>query len=203
MSDAIKSRRGKQPFKSNQSVAESTTARLRNKHRLAETSGRATPRRTLNKSGFCWLRLRPFESGGAVGLSGADRAADWAVAASKMMKTGQSDLQYSARYSNRPQTIQFYAFYGTKNQPSNGKSRDGRDHFTHFTDFTVNEKGVYVASACARPRSRPLGLIPTPLSRGVKSVKSVKPQEGEGWFSPPRCKTGCKIYGSRDSGVVA
>ncbi len=97
----------------------------------------------------------------------------------------------------------FDAFDGSISQVSNEKPRDGRGDLTRLTDLTPTEMGVYVASARPHPHPHPLGLLPTPLTTAVKSVKSVKPQDGEGVISPPCRQTGCQFDGNAEIGVVA
>lgn len=68
-----------------------------------------------------------------------------------------------------PSDTRFYAFYTWRLWVSNGKPQYGDANFTRFTDFTPNRRGcTWRASASARACSD------TPLSVGVKSVKSVK-----------------------------
>ncbi len=98
------------------------------------------------------------------------------------------------------------AFDAFTEQPSNEKSPHSGGQLTRLTDLTVREKGVYVTGArlrAARALGRPLGYLPTPPTTAVKSVKSVKPQYGEGWFSPPCRQTWCQIDGKLFTGVAA
>lgn len=99
----------------------------------------------------------------------------------------------------------FDAFDGGYFQVSNEKTQACGGELTRLTDLTVREMGVYVARQRppARARSRSLALLPAPLTTAVKSVKSVKPQDGGGWFSPPCRQTGCQFDGSASAEVVA
>lgn len=110
----------------------------------------------------------------------------------------------TSHYSRNPAEL-FDAFDGWVSQVSNAKAQDCEGRLTRLTDLTVVEMGVYVPRQRprARARSRSPGLLPAPLTTAVKSVKSVKPQDGKGWFSPPCRQTGCQFDGSASAGVVA
>lgn len=100
-------------------------------------------------------------------------------------------------------TDPFDAVDTASSEASNGKSQDSGRGLTRLTDLTAIEMGVHVPGAHARPRPRSRALLSTPLTTAVKSVKSVKPQDGKGVFSPPCRQTGCQFDGSVASGVVA
>ena len=182
-------------------------ARLTNKSRLGETSRGGRFRPFVPTHGFSRLRRKPIAHRLAEGLrSGADVAVRRAVTVSKIMKdttdSTTTDVQLTEHDLPEHRDL-FDAFDGSIFQVSNGKSQDGARGLTRLTDLTPTEMGVYVASARSHPHPHPLGLLPAPLATAVKSVKSVKPQDGEGWFSPPCRQTGCQFDGNAEIEVVA
>ena len=85
-----------------------------------------------------------------------------------------ADLEHQMTTSfNTADRTRFDAFDTQNGLVSNEKSQDGGANLTHLTDLTSNRRGcTWRASAGARAAA--LGLVDTPPSVGVKSVKSVK-----------------------------
>jgi len=78
-------------------------------------------------------------------------------------------------------TGQFDAFDTAISQVSNRKTPYAKGELTRLTDLTVSERGGTYRSP-ARPRPPAHVLTHPPLSTTVKSVKSVKSQDGKGVF---------------------
>jgi len=76
--------------------------------------------------------------------------------------------------SNSAHRTPFDTFDTYRRLVSNENSQDGAANLTHLTHLSTNRRGcTWRASAGARAAA--LGLVDTPPSVGVKSVKSVKP----------------------------
>lgn len=194
-------------FKRVSRLSHGRQARLTNKSRLGEDSRGGRFRPCFPTHVFSRLQRKPIARWLAVGLrSGADVAVRRAVTVSKIMKdttdSTTTDVQLT-EHDLSEHRGPFDAFDGWVFQVSNEESQDGGGELTRLTDLTPTEMGVYVASARPHPHPHPLGLLPAPLTTAVKSVKSVKPQDGEGWFSPPCRQTGCQFDGNAETGVVA
>jgi len=98
------------------------------------------------------------------------------------------------------------AFDGQLFQLSNEKPTDCRGELTRLTDLTANRKGVHVARARPRPRSRAPGLC-TSLPFRPRQIRQIRQTARQRWgeigdFAPGGVKP-VKSPGDSDSEVTA
>jgi len=97
------------------------------------------------------------------------------------------EIEEQSQLSESP----FHGFHTWICEVGNPKSPDGRGDFTDFTDFTPDERGVYVAGAPARARTRARRHTPLPFSRcEIREIREIARRRGakSGRFSPPGVK---------------